>query len=225
MVLEVVPSVSDRHSRSHIPHPRFLVILPAAGSGTRYGSDKLAVTIGSRTVLEHGIAAFAGRPDVAAVVVAGRDCPGGDCRQATVHRALLHAQDVEADFVAVHDAARPAISQELIDRVFAAAIEHGAAVPGLPVTDTVKRLDAAGFAVETPPRKGLVSVQTPQAFRRDWLTDAFARCPVPLADLTDDAQLVELAGHRVRIVDGDPVNRKLTRPDDLDVLRKTLRGA
>ena len=205
--------------------PRFLVILPAAGSGTRYGSDKLAVTIGDRTVLDHSIRAFADRPDVAAVVVAGRDSPGGDCRQATVQNALLHAQGIEAGYVAVHDAARPAVSQGLIDRVFAAAVEHGAAVPGLPVTDTVKRLDADGFAVETPPRRGLVTVQTPQAFRRDWLTDAFARCRVPLVELTDDAQLLELAGRRVKIVDGDPANRKLTRPDDLEPLRKTLAGA
>ena len=201
--------------------PRFLVILPAAGRGTRFGGDKLAEVVAGRTVLEWSVAAFDRRADVAAVVVGGRDCPGGENRAETVAAALRHAAGVEAEFVAVHDAARPAVSRGLIDRVFAAAVEYGAAVPGVAVTDTVKRV-RDGTVVETPPRAELVAVQTPQAMRRDWLADALARCPVPLAAVTDDARLLELAGYPVRVVEGEASNLKLTRPADLGPLGRAL---
>ncbi|MEL7239176.1 MAG: 2-C-methyl-D-erythritol 4-phosphate cytidylyltransferase [Planctomycetota bacterium] len=213
----------------------FIVLIPAGGSGTRFGGDKLSLQLGDRTVLQHSVAAFAGRDDVAEIVVA---CPadrldaileglrdvtvteGGDCRAASVHAALV-AATASASFVAVHDAARPAVSQALIDCVFTATREHGAAVPGLPVTNTIKQV-SDGVVRRTLPRDELVAVETPQAMRRDWLAGAFEHCPVPLPQVTDDVQLLELAGHNVHVVTGDPNNVKLTTPNDVDRLRERI---
>ena len=218
------------------------MILPAAGGATRFGrGDKLALRIAGRSVLEHGVAAFADRADVAIVVVVHAPgappalppharvvlTPGGTCRAASVRLGLERLRALPAPpppMVAVHDAARPAVSAGLIDRVFAAALADGAAVPGVAVVDTVKETDEASHVVRTLRRASLRAIQTPQAMRRDWLAEAYARCPLPLDEVTDDAQLLELIGHRVRLVTGDEANRKLTRPEDLAALEATLRA-
>ena len=212
----------------------FSVLIPAGGSGTRFGGDKLQVDLNGRTVLRRSIERFLGRPDVVEVIVAvpadqldalQREhadvtvIVGGGCRAASVRRALQAS--AETDFIAVHDAARPAASPKLIDRVFAAARNHGASVPGLPVTDTIKRIDS-DVVTETLPRPSLVAVQTPQAMRRDWLVRAFAECPISLEQVTDDVQLLELIGLPVQVVDGEPGNLKLTRPEDLPRLQSAL---
>jgi 2-C-methyl-D-erythritol 4-phosphate cytidylyltransferase len=116
----------------------------------------------------------------------------------------------------VHDAARPFADEELFSRV-TAAVRAGAdgAVPGVAVTDTVKRVDADRTVVETPERAELVAVQTPQAFRAAVLRAAYATG----ADGTDDAAVVERAGGRVVVVDGDERNRKITHPQDLEWAR------
>jgi 2-C-methyl-D-erythritol 4-phosphate cytidylyltransferase len=216
---------------------RFLVILPAAGASTRYGTDKLDTVIAGRRAIEWSIDAFLLREDVTRVMVATRSdrdlpahpklcrCEGGTSRADTVRRAVEQA-DCDAGFVAIHDAARPAVGKPLIDRVFTAAIEYGAAVPGLAVTDTIKRI-AESRVVETLPRPDLVAVQTPQAMRRDWLMEAFRTCPLPLDRVTDDVQLLELAGRRVQVVDGEPDNLKLTRRSDgprLEAILASRRG-
>ena len=220
----------------------FAVIIPAAGRGSRFGGDKLACRIGGRYVLEYVIGAFIERPDVAVVVIA-RDagarfpvldalaahpklarCGGGENRAESVLRGLEHLAQVgiSAEFVAIHDAARPAVSQELIDRVFDAARREGAAVPAVPVTDTIKRV-SEGRVCETPPRRELVAVQTPQAMRREWLAAAYAAWTAGLEALTDDVQLLEAAGRPVSVVPGDFTNLKVTRADDLEVLKRLLR--
>jgi 2-C-methyl-D-erythritol 4-phosphate cytidylyltransferase len=111
------------------------------------------------------------RPSVAFLDI--RVVDGGAERADSVARAL-EVVDPACEFVAVHDAARPCLTPELIDAVFAAARAHGAAVPGLPVADTLKRVGPDGLVAETVPRAGLVAVQTPQAFRRDLLVRAYA---------------------------------------------------
>src|SRR5690606_24706609 len=144
-------------------------------------------------------------------------CTGGAHRAESVRNGLAALAEVAPTFVAVHDAARPAVSRWLIDRVFEAARREGASVPGLPVTDTVKEV-REGLSVRTLRRADLVAVQTPQAMRRDWLAEAFARCPLSLEEVTDDVQLLELAGYPVRVVEGEPENLKMTRPEDLATL-------
>src|SRR3954469_21651801 len=170
--------------------PKFAVILPAAGLSTRFGGprSKLAEQIEGKSVLDRSIEAFAQRDDVETVLIATRDvsvtldkvicCQGGTSRAQSVQNALaIVPNDVE--WVAVHDAARPLVSQALIDRTFAAAIEHGAAVPAMPVALTIKQaVGPLPARVErTVPRDRLWAMQTPQVMRRADLLDAFAHCP------------------------------------------------
>jgi 2-C-methyl-D-erythritol 4-phosphate cytidylyltransferase len=140
--------------------------------------------------------------------------PGGRERWESVGNALS-ALAPEADFVAVHDAVRPCVTTDLIDSVFAAARTQGAALLALRLTDTVKRVDDKLRVQETVDRTGLWTAQTPQVFRRDWLTDAYARRGEFGTEITDDAQLVEAAGHPVHVVEGIPTNVKITTKDDL----------
>src|SRR5215211_1581420 len=224
---------------------KFAVILPAAGRSTRFGDPKqkkIFAELDGRAVWLRAAEPFVNRDDVAQtiVVIAPEDrelferrfrsnvafmnirgIEGGAERSDTVARAL-EVVDPSCEFVAVHDAARPCLTAELIDAVFAAARAHGAALPGLPVADTLKRLDAAGQAVETVPRAGLIAVQTPQAFRRDLLLRAYANRARVAGSITDDAQLVEALGHPCRVVEGSPLNLKITTRTDLRLAAAVL---
>jgi 2-C-methyl-D-erythritol 4-phosphate cytidylyltransferase/2-C-methyl-D-erythritol 2,4-cyclodiphosphate synthase len=141
---------------------------------------------------------------------------GGATRQESVRRGL-HGL-AEAGFhgiVMIHDAARPFVSAALIGRAVAAARRAPAAIPALPVTDTIKRVDARGQVEETPPREFLVSVQTPQVFDFATLLAAHDAARAAGQDgFTDDGALMEWAGHRVTTFPGDPANVKLTHPED-----------
>ncbi len=160
---------------------------------------------------------------------------GGVRRQDSVSNAFNAASDC-ADVVVIHDAVRPFVSADLISRTIAAASEHGAAVAAMPARDTVKRghrLPPPGGAgrladplsatranggltvAETLPRDAIFLAQTPQAFRREVLRAALAGAGTAAADATDEAVLVERAGHEVRLVEGEPSNIKITTPDDL----------
>jgi 2-C-methyl-D-erythritol 4-phosphate cytidylyltransferase len=202
-------------------------VVVAAGSADRYGAPKQYERLVGRRVLDWSLAVArassdgivlvvrpdrTGEPEEADAVVAG-----GDTRSMSV-RAGLAAVPADAGVVVVHDAARPAASRGLF-RAVVDAVAKGAdgAVPGLSVVDTLKRVQD-GLVVETLDRRGLVSVQTPQAFRAGALRDAHAAN----GEATDDAALVEQAGGRVVVVPGDPDNIKLTRPADLLRLTEKL---
>jgi 2-C-methyl-D-erythritol 4-phosphate cytidylyltransferase len=137
-------------------------------------------------------------------------CEGGRERQDSVARGLRELP-AEFDLVAVHDAARALVSDEVVGRTIADAIAHGAAIAALPLEDTLKR-GALGVIETTVPRHGLWRAQTPQVFRRDWLEAAHAAAG---AAATDDAALVEALGRPVRLTPGDTLNFKITTPDDL----------
>jgi 2-C-methyl-D-erythritol 4-phosphate cytidylyltransferase len=124
-------------------------------------------------------------------------------------------------WVAVHDAARPLVSQDLINRTLEAALQHGAAVPAMPVHLTIKQASGPlpARVTKTVPRNELWAMQTPQIARRAALLEAFERCPLPLEQITDDMQLLELAGHEVWLVQGEERNLKITTPIDLDLAR------
>jgi len=201
------------------------VIIPAAGRSSRFGSNKLEADLCGKSVFNRSIEAFARRDDVKQIVVAGRtvdgsnklrSVPGGACRAESVLLAL-HAVDPGIQWVAVHDAARPLVSQELIDRTFAEATRHGAAAPATPVHLTIKQgKGPLPCCVDrTIPRDHLWAMQTPQIARRSDLLAAFDSCPVPLEMVTDDMQLLEYAGQPVRLVAGDDWNLKITQPCDL----------
>jgi 2-C-methyl-D-erythritol 4-phosphate cytidylyltransferase len=218
--------------------PRFAVILPAAGQSTRFGRDKLQEALNGRTVLERSIEAFTQRKDVAQIVIATsalkaaqseapggissderiKYCPGGPSRADTVRNAL-RAIDKTIEWVAVHDAARPLVSQDLISRTFEGAQQHGAAVPALPVHLTIKQATGPlpARVTKTVPRHELWAMQTPQIARRAALLEAFDRCPIPLDQITDDMQLLELEGQEVWLVHGEERNLKITTPIDLKI--------
>ncbi len=146
---------------------------------------------------------------------------GGDERCDTVARAL-EAVEESCDYIAVHDAARPCLSAELIEAVFAAAQEHGAALPASPVAETIKRAADGRFATETVSRVGLYLAQTPQAFERRLLCRAYAGRDQAPSHATDDCQLVEALGERIAVVPGSALNIKITTQLDLKLAAAIL---
>jgi 2-C-methyl-D-erythritol 4-phosphate cytidylyltransferase len=143
---------------------------------------------------------------------------GGDVRQQSVANGLARLPPGPS-LVLVHDAARPFVGRDLIDRVLAVAERGAAGVPGLPLSDTVKETDAAGLVLRTVPRDRLVAVQTPQAFPRAMLEAAHqrARSDPATGAATDDAALCERLGHPVRIVAGSARNMKITTAEDFSL--------
>jgi 2-C-methyl-D-erythritol 4-phosphate cytidylyltransferase len=218
--------------------PTFALILPAAGKSTRFGGarSKLLEDLGGQSVISRAIQPFLDRADLAQVVIPTADpeglstavpkdsrisfCQGGATR---AHSVLAALRQVSADveWVAVHDAARPLISPELIEQTLAAAAQHGAAVPALPVALTIKQATGPlpSPVDRTVPRQSLWAMQTPQVMRRTALLDAFTRCPIPLDHVTDDVQLLELADYAVWLINGQERNLKVTTAVDLVVAK------
>jgi 2-C-methyl-D-erythritol 4-phosphate cytidylyltransferase len=148
---------------------------------------------------------------------------GGPERQDSVRLGLV-ALDTECEIVVIHDAARPFIAAEIIDRSVAVAAEVGGALVAIPTRDTIKRVDPNGTVRETVPRQNLWLAQTPQTFRVPLIRAAHARALRERVAATDDAALVEQLGGQVKVVLGDPLNFKITTPGDLrlaDALLKT----
>jgi 2-C-methyl-D-erythritol 4-phosphate cytidylyltransferase len=195
---------------------RFAVVLPAAGKSSRFGGKekKPFASLGGRAVWLRAAELFWTRDDVSRVYVVvspddrelfevrfraalvfanGTVVDGGSERFESVANALAVIPD-DVEFVAVHDAVRPLCPKGHIDAVFAAAVQHGAAMLAVPVADTLKRVDDANRIVETVPRAGLWAAQTPQVFRRDWLAEAYAKRGELTVPITDDAQLMEAVG-------------------------------
>jgi 2-C-methyl-D-erythritol 4-phosphate cytidylyltransferase len=147
---------------------------------------------------------------------------GGAERFDSVANALAVVKP-EADLVAIHDAARPCLTEELVDSVFAKAEKTGAAILAIPVTDTMKRVDSQ-LVKETVSRQGLWLAQTPQVFRREWLTAAYANRNKADKSITDDAQLIEAAGHPVAVVEGSTSNVKITGKADIYLAEAVLKS-
>lgn len=214
----------------------FAGVLVAAGRGTRYGGStpKQFLELDGKSVWRHGLDllfSYPGTGRAVVVVEAGetgriemeiasvpargdvRVVEGGATRQESVHRGLEALSADPPGWVLIHDAARPWASPELVRRVAESAIEVGAVVPGLPVRDTMLRMDAGRVLVEVLPRDFCVAVQTPQAFRYAAIVQAHAEGRGRNA--TDDGSLFwEVLGRQVHVVPGEPGNRKLTTPDD-----------
>jgi 2-C-methyl-D-erythritol 4-phosphate cytidylyltransferase/2-C-methyl-D-erythritol 2,4-cyclodiphosphate synthase len=201
-------------------------IVVAGGSGTRFGGPKQYEPLGASRVIDRSVATARESGAGVVVVVPAADAareggvPGGATRSDSVRAGLAHVP-TEATIICVHDGARPFAGREIYERVIGAvAAGADAAVPGVAVADTIKQVDQTGTVRHTPPRAELTAVQTPQAFRAATLRTAHATA----GDATDDAALVEEAGGRVVVVAGDPLNRKITDPDDLRWAREQLAG-
>ena len=204
-------------------------LIPAAGSGTRLGrGPKAFVTVGGQTLLSRAVVAL--REHVDEVIVAvppnfeapmgARAIPGGETRQATVER-LLRA--TEAEFVLIHDAARPFVPSRVVRDVLASVRAEDAATAALPVADTLVRGEGGQWSAPVP-RTNLWAVQTPQAFRRALILGAHAAAIRDGFEATDDAGLVARLGHAVKLVEGDARLFKVTTPSDL-ALAEVLAGA
>jgi 2-C-methyl-D-erythritol 4-phosphate cytidylyltransferase len=211
------------------------VLIPAGGLGSRFGArtPKQFLRVGADPILVRTVAHFRRHPEVATIVVAapaahvsrarallaaGRSpaplvVAGGATRQESV-RLALERLPAGLDIVVVHDAVRPFIDRGLIDAVVQAARDDGAAVCGLPVAETVKRV-RDGRVEATVERAGLWTIQTPQAFRGALLREAHDKARRDGFTGTDDATLVERLGHAVRVVPGGRDNVKITTPADL----------
>lgn len=212
-------------------------LVVAAGRGQRFGGPVPKQWLGCAGVplLARTLAALAAAPEIAILLTvihpddraaydvalaasgAGAKAPppalGGETRQLSVRYGLEALAGLKPDIVLIHDGARPFVSFGLVARAIAAAQAHGAAVPGVPVTDTVKQVEETRI-VGSPDRAALRAVQTPQAFRFDLILAAHRAAP--RIDMTDDAGVAEAAGHAVHIFEGEPDNLKVTTMRDLE---------
>jgi 2-C-methyl-D-erythritol 4-phosphate cytidylyltransferase len=221
------------------------VVVAAAGAGRRLGGGaKALVRLAGRAMLAHAVEAMeANQCTTAVVVVSHPDAleatdklladeglakvtalvAGGPTRQASV-AAGLRALPPEPGYVVVHDAARPLVAPGTVDRMLELLLEAGMAgvVPGVPVPDTIRRVDADQRSTGIVDRDQLRSMQTPQLFVREVLEQAYRLALGDGVEATDEAALVELAGHSVQVVPGDPENLKVTTPLDLAIAETLL---
>ncbi|WP_027458339.1 2-C-methyl-D-erythritol 4-phosphate cytidylyltransferase [Dechloromonas agitata] len=225
--------------------PRHFAIVPAAGSGSRFGAEKPKqyLDLLGRPLIFHTLKALTACPDIERVwVVLAPDDPwwprtdwselgakletvrcGGATRAESVSNGLQAAAMVAADddWVLVHDAARPCLSPAMLDALFAdLANDPVGGILAVPVADTLKRADAEQRVAATEPRDGLWQAQTPQMFRYGLLCDALQKC----RDVTDEAGAVEALGLRPKLVRGDATNLKVTYPADLPLAAMILRA-
>jgi 2-C-methyl-D-erythritol 4-phosphate cytidylyltransferase len=217
-------------------------IIVAAGSSQRMGFDKLLALLGDKPVLVHTLDAFERAGCVDEIILVARPervselqelvrqskfkkvrsvVAGGTHRQDSV-RAGLERLQAEARYVAVHDAARPLVMPEQIERVFTLARQHGAAALAEPITDTLKRADENRFVTGGVAREGLYAMQTPQIFSRDLLVDAYAGVAAKNLSITDEVSAVEHLGAKVLLVPNEEFNVKITYPRDLLLAQSAL---
>lgn len=224
---------------------KFAVILPAAGRSSRFKDahyKKPFVPLAGKAVWLYSAERFLQRNDVVQVIlvispeqrddfnfkfasnvaILGIEVVDGGAERADSVEAALARVKPAAEYVCVHDAARPCLVDAWIDRIFEAAEKTGAAIYAIPVAGTLKRVDAQNTIEETVSRSNLWEAQTPQVFRRELLLEAYARRDGFQA--TDDAQLVERIGHRVTVVAGSPINLKITTKEDQRLAEQALKA-
>ena len=225
--------------------PRVAVVIVAAGRGERAGQangPKQYRRIGGKAVLAHTLEAFRAHPHIAHIVVVIHPddhalfeaaagslsggvmlADGGRSRQQSVLYGLAALEPHRPDIVLIHDGVRPFVDPTLIDRVIAATSDETAALPALPVSDTLKQADDGGYVAATVPRERLHAAQTPQAFPFAKILAAHRRAAAAsLPDFTDDAAIAEWAGLAVKLVPGSPDNTKLTWAKDIEMADRRL---
>lgn len=229
-----------RPARKLLPLKTCGVVIVAAGSASRMGGiDKVMAPLGGEPMIVRTVRAFQDCDAIASIVIVTREdlirpisglcrdmgkvvavVAGGSSRQESVHLGL-NALPKGTKLAAVHDGARPLISWQVIDRVVRAANTYGAAAPAVPVKDTIKVVQG-GLVKETPDRSSLAAVQTPQVFDFDLLRGALKKAEADGAQVTDDCSAVERTGMKIKIVEGDERNLKVTTPMDLKIAELLL---
>lgn len=227
-------------ARKVLPTQYCGAVIVAAGSASRMGGiDKVMAPLGGEPMILRTVRSFEDCEAVKEIVIVTREdlmgpiaelcsgftkirsvVQGGSSRQESVKLGLL-AFSKEVRLAAVHDGARPLVSGELIDKVIRAAHSYGAAAPAIPVKDTIKVFEG-GFIAATPDRSTLRAVQTPQVIDRDLLLGALEKAEQEGIALTDDCSAVEHIGMRVRLVEGEERNLKVTTPLDLKIAELLL---
>lgn len=221
--------------------PRCSAVVLAAGSSSRMGQDKLLLSVGDIPVVVHTLRAFEQAAQVSEVIVVTREelvpeiaglcrvfdlqkvkkiVRGGATRAESARIGTMEANP-EARLIAIHDAARPFVSQNVIRTVIGKAAETGAAAPAIPVKDTIK-VAHGGIVDATPDRTTLFAVQTPQVFDADLIRAALQKAIEDGVEITDDCSAVERLGMKVSLTEGDERNFKLTTPADLTLAEQTV---
>ena len=229
-----------RPARKLLPLKSCGAVIVAAGSASRMGGiDKVMAELGGEPMIRRTVRAFQNADAITSIVIVTREdlirpisalcremdkvvavVAGGSSRQESVHLGL-NALPKGTKLAAVHDGARPMISWEVIDRTVRAANTYGAAAPAIPVKDTIKVVQG-GLVKETPDRATLQAVQTPQVFDFDLLRGALKKAETDGAQVTDDCSAVERLGMKIKIVEGDERNLKVTTPLDLKIAELLL---
>lgn len=213
---------------------RFGAVIVAAGNSTRMGGtgSKVLLPLCGKPVLAYSLDVLDSCDYVTSIAVVCREedmpaiqplldgrkkpavmVPGGKERQDSVQNGIAALED--CDYLLIHDGARPLLSPELCERVCRETLVQGAAAAAVKVKDTCKLADAEGFVEQTPPRDRLYAVQTPQCFSKEMYLYAVEKASMEEKVFTDDCQLIEAAGGKVRLVEGDYKNLKITTPEDL----------
>ncbi len=229
-----------RLGRRALPLKRCGAVIVAAGSASRMGGiDKVMAALGGEPMIARTVRAFQQCGAIADIVIVTRPdlirpisalcaqmdkvrmvVAGGQSRQESVALGL-NALPKGVELAAVHDGARPLITDAVIDRTVRAANSYGAAAPAVPVKDTIKVV-RGGLVTDTPDRASLQAVQTPQVFDFDLLRGALKKAAEDAAAVTDDCSAVERLGMAVKIVEGDERNLKVTTPMDLKIAEMLL---
>lgn len=210
------------------------LVIVAGGASRRFGSsNKLFEKLNGKCLFLHcleNLVPFVGAAHTALVIPQGEDdmfraqmppslnevklVHGGAERSASALAGIL-ALPPKVNYVAIQDAARPFATATLLETCFQEAVKCGGAIAAHHVTDTIKVANSEDFIQETPERSKLWAAETPQVFRRDWITEAYTNCLQNNIPVTDDAQAVQILGHPVRLVENKTCNMKITYPDEL----------
>jgi len=228
--------------RKSNPRPSCAAIIAAAGSSTRMGADKLMMLLDGIPVIAHTLLAFEQCYLVDKIIIVTKSekvvdmqdivrefgiskvtdiISGGAERSESVMNGVMAAGS--ADYVMIHDGARPLVSQEVIEETYRAAVEFGAAAPGVPVKDTIKVVKD-GLVLSTPERSSLFAIQTPQIFYTGLIKGALARAIEQKKSYPDDCSAVEAIGMSVHITKGDYRNLKITTEEDFAAADTLLAG-
>jgi len=225
---------------------KLAVIIAAAGKGRRFDSEesKVLTRLDGRPVFLRTLERFVNRDDIVQtlLVLPPDELPdikerfganlgfmgvqavaGGDKRHASVAQGLQQIKD-EAEYVLVHDAVRPCVTDELIDAVIEAAENGGAAIAAMPLQGTIKRVSESNVVDETVDRTGLYEAQTPQVFKRSLIDRAYENVPEDSDTITDDAQLIERLGEPVHVVVSDATNIKITTKGDVSLANAIIKS-
>ena len=224
--------------------PKCSAVILAAGSSQRMGQDKTFMTVGSMPVLVRTLLAFEKSEHVDEIIVVTRVdriedtaelCHGngisklkmvigGGATRMESALAGVSACDKDAKLIAIHDGARPLVTQELISRTVYAAEKYISAVPVIPSTDTLKLVDENGVIVGTPDRSRIFRVQTPQVFHADMIKGALTKAAKDNLPITDDCSAMDMMGVKTHVVEGDADNIKLTTPNDIVVAEAIIKN-